>query len=302
MFEPFFRSKEGAARASGIGLELTVCKRFVEIQGAQIGGISRPEGGATFRFTLPPALEIDDQHENERASAFWRLAPHRKYGGRPPHLAKCNGFGSRAPLFNMGRRPASCDYRRDEHARRRHVRLSPRPEGGQWMVGAGDSAAPAGMRLARLSPGPQGCHPSFGGKHCLPADVRLLPNGDLHPLAAQHGQCRGTWVRGFGPCWHCRAGRGQPAAQRADPGCSAATGPRRVHLRGRALADRRALGDLRGLSRHHARLERGLRREGEQEQHASPPPFGARFGGHYVPIRRGARGYRLRRALNGGRQ
>lgn len=60
IFEPFFRSKEGAARASGIGLGLTVCKRFVEIQGGSISATSRTGGGSTFRFTLPLASELND--------------------------------------------------------------------------------------------------------------------------------------------------------------------------------------------------------------------------------------------------
>ncbi len=63
IFEPFFRSKEGAARASGIGLGLTVCKRFVEIQGGQISAASRPGGGSIFRFTLPLAIEVGENPE-----------------------------------------------------------------------------------------------------------------------------------------------------------------------------------------------------------------------------------------------
>ncbi|MEO6397571.1 MAG: PAS domain S-box protein [Tepidiformaceae bacterium] len=58
VFTPFFRSKEGAARASGIGLGLTVCKRFVEMQGGEIRAEPRAGGGATFRFTLPLAPEL----------------------------------------------------------------------------------------------------------------------------------------------------------------------------------------------------------------------------------------------------
>ena len=57
VFEPFFRSQEGAAHASGIGLGLTVCKRFVELQGGTISAAARPGGGSSFRFTLPLAID-----------------------------------------------------------------------------------------------------------------------------------------------------------------------------------------------------------------------------------------------------
>ena len=63
IFEPFFRSEEGASRASGIGLGLTVCKRLVELQGGHIRALARPGGGSSFRFTLPLAPEYRDAGE-----------------------------------------------------------------------------------------------------------------------------------------------------------------------------------------------------------------------------------------------
>jgi PAS domain S-box-containing protein len=59
VFDPFFRSSEGKARASGVGLGLTVCKRLVEHQGGRIWASAREGGGTEFRFTLPLAPEFD---------------------------------------------------------------------------------------------------------------------------------------------------------------------------------------------------------------------------------------------------
>jgi two-component system sensor histidine kinase KdpD len=55
LFTPFFRSQAAAVRAGGMGLGLAVCRRIVEAQGGSISARVRPEGGAEFAFTLPPA-------------------------------------------------------------------------------------------------------------------------------------------------------------------------------------------------------------------------------------------------------
>jgi len=54
LFTPFFRSRAASQLAGGMGLGLAVCKRILEVQGGAIEARSRPEGGAEFRFTLPP--------------------------------------------------------------------------------------------------------------------------------------------------------------------------------------------------------------------------------------------------------
>ncbi len=53
IFSPFFRSANARARASGIGLGLTVCKRLAQIQSGTIEAEARPGGGAAFTLRLP---------------------------------------------------------------------------------------------------------------------------------------------------------------------------------------------------------------------------------------------------------
>jgi two-component system, LuxR family, sensor kinase FixL len=50
MFDAFFSTKEG-----GIGLGLCISRSIIESHGGQLWGMSNPERGATFRFTLPLA-------------------------------------------------------------------------------------------------------------------------------------------------------------------------------------------------------------------------------------------------------
>ena len=54
-FTPFYRSPAAAAKAGGMGLGLAVCRCTLEAQGGSIEAHSRPEGGAAFVFTPPPA-------------------------------------------------------------------------------------------------------------------------------------------------------------------------------------------------------------------------------------------------------
>jgi PAS domain S-box-containing protein len=54
LFTPFFRTKAAMDKAGGMGIGLAVCRRILEVQGGTIEARSRPEGGAEFRFTLPP--------------------------------------------------------------------------------------------------------------------------------------------------------------------------------------------------------------------------------------------------------
>jgi two-component system sensor histidine kinase KdpD len=50
IFDKFFRS---STVPGGIGLGLTICKAIIMAHGGRIWAGNRPEGGASFRFTLP---------------------------------------------------------------------------------------------------------------------------------------------------------------------------------------------------------------------------------------------------------
>jgi two-component system, OmpR family, sensor histidine kinase KdpD len=51
VFEKFFRVREG--EGGGVGLGLTICRGIVSAHAGRIWVEERPEGGASFRFTLP---------------------------------------------------------------------------------------------------------------------------------------------------------------------------------------------------------------------------------------------------------
>lgn len=53
VFEPFYRTIEGARSADGSGLGLAIARRLVEVLGGDIGAEPTPGGGTTFRVTLP---------------------------------------------------------------------------------------------------------------------------------------------------------------------------------------------------------------------------------------------------------
>jgi signal transduction histidine kinase len=48
IFDAFVTSK-----ASGMGLGLSISRTIIEALGGQLSAANLPEGGATFRFTLP---------------------------------------------------------------------------------------------------------------------------------------------------------------------------------------------------------------------------------------------------------
>jgi two-component system sensor histidine kinase KdpD len=55
VFVLFHRARHTATRAAGTGIGLYVARELVHAMGGGISGVNRPEGGATFHFTLPLA-------------------------------------------------------------------------------------------------------------------------------------------------------------------------------------------------------------------------------------------------------
>jgi two-component system, OmpR family, sensor histidine kinase KdpD len=53
VFEPFYRTNEGARVAEGSGLGLAIAKRLVNVLGGSVVAEPTPGGGTTFRVTLP---------------------------------------------------------------------------------------------------------------------------------------------------------------------------------------------------------------------------------------------------------
>ncbi len=58
VFDKFYRVREG--EGGGVGLGLTICRGIVSAHVGRIWVEERPEGGASFRFTLPldPTLQF----------------------------------------------------------------------------------------------------------------------------------------------------------------------------------------------------------------------------------------------------
>jgi signal transduction histidine kinase len=51
IFEPFFTTKE-----KGMGLGLSVCRSIIAAHHGKLWATNNPDCGATFHFSLPPAL------------------------------------------------------------------------------------------------------------------------------------------------------------------------------------------------------------------------------------------------------
>jgi two-component system OmpR family sensor kinase len=53
VFEPFYRTAEGARSAEGSGLGLAIARRLVDALDGEVAAEPTPGGGTTFRVTLP---------------------------------------------------------------------------------------------------------------------------------------------------------------------------------------------------------------------------------------------------------
>lgn len=53
IFNPYYRKESDRNQLSGLGLGLSLCKKFIDLHGGRIWAESEPGEGSTFSFSLP---------------------------------------------------------------------------------------------------------------------------------------------------------------------------------------------------------------------------------------------------------
>jgi signal transduction histidine kinase len=53
VFEPYYHKEKKSNNFSGLGLGLSLCKKFIELHGGEIWAASTPGKGSSFSFSLP---------------------------------------------------------------------------------------------------------------------------------------------------------------------------------------------------------------------------------------------------------
>ena len=113
VFAPFFSTK-----AHGLGMGLSISRSIIEAHGGRLTAARNPDGGSTFRFTLPADLRADTGSRVDAVPNDRHRCPPRRRSARPPGLRRA---------------VASQVRERGVHARRRSIRAGSSPaRGAAW--------------------------------------------------------------------------------------------------------------------------------------------------------------------------